>query len=63
MEHIKDFEYHNIKFHLNDNYSNSEFESRYNLVYWNVHFEKWISIGTCNGIEDAIGLIDNYMGG
>lgn len=55
----RDFEYHNIKFHLNDNAIDNDFEGRFVLLFWHEGFERWQRLGTCDDVEEAKGLIDN----
>lgn len=57
----RDFEYKNIKFHLND-YARNEFESKYELLYFNEFYGKWIGIGYPDTKKQAIEMARDWYG-
>lgn len=52
----RDFTYKDVKFHLNDNKGNREFEGKYDLMFW-TGYTGWRKIGTCSSKKDAKELI------
>ena len=59
----RDFEYKGIKFHLNDNgnrdSSRREFEGKYQLLFWNDHYERWMALGTVKTKKEAQQWVKN----
>lgn len=53
----REFVYKDIKFYLNDNRSRTEFEGRYNLLYWNELREKWMRIMNVDSKKEAIAWV------
>lgn len=53
----REFVYKDIKFYLNDNRPRTEFEGKYNLLYWNELREKWMRIMNVSSKKEAIAWV------